>query len=142
MAQRIKGQEVEVRLIVNNALRDQITDVRSFEVAIQLEVLSEGYLGETTNRRDDVHTGVRGRIELHFENDDILTLAQEITDRARRRTPGTTITIKATLAFPAGVRRQVLIENVFFGEIPFSAGSRTDYVSTTLDFEAERLRFL
>lgn len=140
--QRIKGQEVEVRLIVNNRLKDTITDVRSFEVAMQLEILKEGYLGETTDRRDEVFRGVRGRMELHFENQDILTLAQQIVDRARRRQPGTQINVKAALAFPSGVRKIVLIENCFFGEIPISAGSRSDFLTVSLEFEAEALRFI
>jgi len=81
-------------------------------------------------------------MELHIENPDILTLAQQIVDRARRREPGSRINIKATLAFPSGIRKIVSIDNCFFGEIPINAGSRQDYVTTTLTFEAESLRFL
>jgi hypothetical protein len=49
--QRLKGQETSVLLVVNGAVQDTITDVRSFEIASKLELKEEGYLGEKTNRR-------------------------------------------------------------------------------------------
>lgn len=133
---RIKGQDVEVRLIVGSELQETITDVRSFEVTVQTEILREGYLGETSDRRDDVYRGIAGRMELHFENDDILTMMRSIIDRARRRTPGTQINIQATLNFPNGDTPVVQIPDVFFGPIPLNFGSRADFGAITLEFEA------
>lgn len=139
---RIKGQEIEILLVSKNQPLQTITDVRSFEMAIQTEILREGYLGETTDRRDEVYRGIRGRMELHFENDDIFNLIADVVDRARRREPGTKINVKATLNFPNGQRPRVLIPDVFFGEIPIGFGSRTDYGTLSLDFEAEDFRVL
>lgn len=137
MSQRIKGQEVEVILVVNGEAKDTIQDIRSFEMAAQLEIQREGYLGETSQRRDEIYNGVRGRMELHFENDDILTLMRQVVDRARRREPGTKINIKATLNFANGDRPRVVINDVFIGEFPINFGSRTDYGTTTIEFEAQ-----
>jgi hypothetical protein len=134
---RIKGQEIEILIVSKGKPLDTITDVRSFEMAAQMEILREGYLGEKTDRRDDVYRGVRMRMELHFENDDIFKLMRDVIDRARRREPGTKINIKATLNFPNGDRPRVLIQDVFFGEIPMAFGSRTDYGTVTLEAEAE-----
>lgn len=136
MSQRIKGQEVEVIMVVNGLPKDTITTIRSFEFAFQTEVLKEGYLGETTDRRDSIFRGVRGRMELHIENSDIFTLLTDIVDKARRRTPGTRINVKASLNFPNGQRSRLLIPDVEFGEIPFNFGSRSDYGAVTLEFEA------
>jgi hypothetical protein len=136
MADRIKGQDVEIMIVADNVAQSTITDIRSFEVESQMEILREGYLGETTQRRDDIFNGVRGKMELHFENKDVFDLIQTITDRARRRTPGTIVNIKATLRFPNGQRPRVLIPNVFFGPIPMNFGSRSDYGTVTLDFES------
>ena len=141
-SQRIKGQEVEVLLIVDGTVQDTITDVRSFEVAAKLETKEEGYLGEKTNRYDEIYNGVRGRLELHVENKDVFTLLQSIIDRAKRRTPGTQINIKATLNFPNGDRPRVLVANAFFGEIPINFGSRGDYGTVGLDFQAEDIRVI
>lgn len=133
--QRIKGQEVELLLVENNTPLTTIADVRSFEMAAQLELLREGYLGETTDRRDSVYRGYRGRMDVHFENRDILDFMRRLVDKARRRTPGARVNAKVTLAFPGGGRLRLLLKDLEFGEIPMSFGSRTDYGMISLDFE-------
>lgn len=142
MAQRIKGQEVEAILVVNGAPQLSTTDIKSFELTLQLEILSEGYLGETTDRKDSVFKGIAGSLELHVENQEFLRLFQAIVDKARRRTPGTRINLKATLNFPNGDRPRVLIPDVEFGELPLNFGSRTDYGAITLSFEASSMQVL
>lgn len=136
MEQRIKGQEVEIMYVVNGSPKANITDVRSFEFAVQTEVLKEGYLGEKTDRRDEIFRGIRGRTELHYENGEIFDVIKEITDRAKRQKPGTLINVKATLNFPSGERVRALIPDVYFGEIPIGFPGRADYGTVTLDFEA------
>jgi len=133
---RIKGQEVEVLIVLNGQVQNTITDVRSFEVGFQMEILKEGYLGETTDRRDDIFRGTRGKIDLHYENKDVFGLIMAIVDRARRQSPGTKVNIKATLRFPNGDRPRVIIKDVYFGEIPLAFGSRSDYGTLGLEFEA------
>lgn len=135
--QRIKGQEIEILLIVGGVVQDTITDIRSFEVAAKLAMTEEGYLGEKTNRYDEVFNGMRGRIELHFENKDVFDLLTSIVDRAKRRTPGTKINVKATLNFPNGDRPRFLISDVSFGEIPFNFAGRSEYGTMGLEFQAE-----
>ena len=139
---RIKGQEVEILLVVDGQIQDTITDVRSFEVAAKLETKEEAYLGEKTNRYDEIFNGVRGRLELHFETASVFDLMKSIIDRAKRRTPGTQINIKATLNFPNGDKSRVLISDAFFGEIPIGFGSRSDYGTFGLDFQASDLAVL
>jgi hypothetical protein len=139
---RIKGQETEVLLIVDGEVFDTVTDVRSFEVAAKLETKEEGYLGEKTNRYDEIFNGVRGRMELHFENPDVFDLMFKIVDRAKRRTPGTQINIKSTLNFPSGDRTRVIIQDAYFGEMPVSFASRGDYGTVSLDFQASDISVL
>lgn len=138
-APRIKGQEFELILIQNNVPLPAVTDVRSFEMAAQLEILKEGYLGETTDRRDSVYRGYRGRMAVHFEDRGILDLMRAAVDKARRRTATGVIKInlKVTLNFPEGQRVRVVLKDLNFGEIPLSVGSRTDYAEVSLDFEGE-----
>lgn len=142
MAQRIKGQEVSVLLIIDGTQADTITDIKSFEVTFMTEILTEGYLGETTNRKDEIFNGVSGRMELNFENQDIFALFTSVIDRARRRTPGTVINVKAALNFPNGERPKIYINDVSFGPMPMNFGSRSDYGSVTLDFEAPDARIV
>lgn len=142
MAQRIKGQEVSVLLIVDNVQQDAITDIKSFEVTFMTEILTEGYLGETTNRRDEIFNGVSGKMELNFENQEIFNLFTAVMDRARRRTPGTQINIKAALNFPNGERPKIFINDVSFGAMPMTFGSRSDYGTVSLDFECPDARIV
>jgi len=142
MAQRIKGQEVEVLMVVNGQPKTNITTVRNFEVTLQTEILSEGYLGETTERKDSIFKGIAGKIEIHFDNQEIMRVFEEIVNKARRRTPGTKINIKATLNFPGGQRPRIMINDVEFGALPMSFGSRSDYGNVSLDFEASEPSFL
>lgn len=142
MGQRIKGQEVEVLLIVNSAPKTNITTIKSFEVVLDNEIISEGYLGETTERKDAIFKGVSGNMELHFDNQEIMKVFQTIVDKARRRTPGTKINIKATLNFPGGQRPRVLIPDVEFGALPMGFGSRSDYGNVKLDFAASDMSIL
>lgn len=142
MGQRIKGQEVEVLVVVNGAPKTNMTSVRSFEITLNTEIMSEGYLGETSERKDSVFKGVSGKIELHFDNQEVMKVYQAIVDKARRRTPGTKINIKATLNFPGGERPRVLVSDVEFGPLPLSFGSRSDYGTASLDFEASDVAFM
>jgi len=142
VAQRLKGQEVEVILVVDGSPADTITAVKSFEFTYQTELKDEGFLGETTNRKDSVYNGIKGRMELQTDNKDIWTLFKAIVDKARRRTPGTKINIKATMNYPNGDRVRVIIPDAEFGELPFNVGGRGDYAHTTLDFAASDARAL
>lgn len=142
MSQRLKGQEVSIDLISDGQIQTTLRDVKDMEIAAQLEIKSEGYLGETTNRRDDVFNGAKGSMTVHFENGGPLDFIAKIIDRARRRTPGFAVNVKATLIFPGGDLRRVLMSDCYFAEFPINAGGRTDYVSIKLDFESQDIRFL
>jgi hypothetical protein len=133
---RLKGQETELLIVVNGAPQNTITTVRSLEINTETEILSEGYLGETSERKDSIFKGMSGKIELHIENQDILKLFQKITDKARRRTPGVKINLKTTLNFSNGQRPRVLISDVEFGPMPLSFSSRADYANVSLDWAA------
>ncbi len=133
--QRIKGQETIVTIVENNVPITTIRDINSLDMEAQLEILTEGYLGETTDRRDEKYNGFSGSIGMHFSNPDILKFTRRIIDRARRREVGVQINITSTLSFPNGVITRMLLKDCFFGAIPMSFGSRGDYGTITLPFE-------
>ena len=143
MAQRIKGQEVRVVFTSPAGTETSLTDITSFEVEPQMEILSEGYLGETTERKDDIFKGVHGRMELHLESQDYFRFVQRIIDRSQRRSPADgRFNVIATLSFPNGQRPRVLLEDVYFGAPPISVGGREEYVSATVEFECSSVRYL
>lgn len=142
MSQRIKGQETQLLLIVDGVSQSEITAIRNHEFAFQLEVSREGYLGETTDRRDSVFRGIRGRFSLHLENASIFSLLQQVLNKARRRTPGTRINLKTTLNFPNGQRVRVMVPAIEFGELPFNTGGRAEFVETTVEYEAAEAQII
>jgi hypothetical protein len=143
MAQRIKGQEVRWVLTGPVGRELQSGDAVSVEFTIQTEILSEGYIGETTNRRDDIFRGVAGNAEFHCENGEPFNLMQRIIDRSRRRDPASGVfNFTFGYSFPEGSRRRVVVQDVFFGEMPFRAPARDEYVTFTLPFEASQVQFI
>lgn len=142
MAQRLKGQEVEIVMLVDGAPQDNLTCARSLDMTWKLELLQEGYLGETTDRYDMIFHGIGGRIEFHAENTAMLKLVEQMTEKSRRRIPGTRFNIKSTLNFPGGERGRVVISDVEFGELPMSVGSRGDYANFTVEYGASEAKVI
>jgi hypothetical protein len=143
MAQRIKGQEVRVVMVAPSGTVTALSDVQNFEMEPMTEILSEGYLGETTERKDDIFKGARGKMDVHMETQDYFRFAQEVIDRSQRRTPAAArFNVIATLAFPNGERPRVLLEDIFFGPLPTNVGARDEYVSASVDFECSNIRYL
>jgi hypothetical protein len=140
VAQRIKGQESEISMIVDGVVMSATTTIRSLEIAAKTEIKEEGYLGETTNRYDEIFNGVRGNIEGHMETQQVFDIMMSIIDRARRRTPGVKINIKTTLNFPNGDRPRVLLQDCFFGEQPLGFGGRSEYLTFRFEFACSDLK--
>ena len=140
MAQRIKGQETEIILIVNSIPIDTLTEVKSCDFSYDLETMSEGYLGETTDRKDSVFKGISGKMQIHLSNPSVFEVIAACVDKARRRTPGTRINVKATFNWPSGRRARVVIPDVEFGAFPINNGGRAEYVTVDVSFVASEAR--
>lgn len=138
-AQRIKGQEVSVLFVRDSALEDTITDIQSLDIDHILEVISKGYLGEKTERKDEIYKGVKFKVEMHIHTQDVFRLELAIIDRAQRNTPDLQINITGTFFFPNGDTPTLLLADCKFGSIPHKVGSRGDYVTITLEGECESL---
>ena len=142
MAQRIKGQEVDIIMLVDGQPRDNFSLARSFDISFKTDMLQEGYLGETTDRYDTIYKGVAGKISFHLDNTEVFNIIRFIVNKARRREPGTKFNIKSTLNFPNGQRARVIVRDAEFGELPISFGSRSDYGEFNLDYGASEAQIL
>ncbi len=136
--QRIKGLEVRVTFTSPDGTEIGLGDTQSFEYELQLETIAEGYLGERSKRRDDIFNGIRGRAEFHISKREAFEFAEKVKRRAQRRDSAAGV-FNAIGAFllPNGSRVRALVQNIFFGPIPFNSASREDYVKFSVDFEAE-----
>ena len=142
MAQRIKGQEVEIVLLEDGSPKENFTLARSIDINFKTEMIQEGYLGETTDRYDTIFKGVGGRIEFHLDSPEVFNIIGSIVDKARRREPGTRFNLKSTLNFPNGQRARVVITDIEFGELPIGFGSRSDYGTFSLEYGASEAQVL
>lgn len=140
--QRIAGQDTEVTVVVAGTPITTIRAFKSFDITWKMTIKSEEYIGETSPRKDDFFEGLSGKIELDMEDTDVLTLIQTIQTRAQNRAISTKIGIKSTLQFPDGDRAIINVPDAFFGDIPVSFGSRTDYGKVTLSWEASNGRIV
>ena len=132
MVQRIKGQETEIRIILDGQVVAALTYIRNFEVTPKLEKIEEQYLGETTKRYDEIFNGVDFKMDLHFSDADMFNFIESVISRAQRRVPGTKVNIKAKLNFASGQTPIVMMNDCFFDELPISFGGRSEYGQITV----------
>lgn len=137
MAQRVKGQDALIRLVSKGNLQSEITAITNFEATVDLQILEEGYLGETTDRYDEIMKGITGKLDIHWETPQVLQLAIDVLDRAKRREPGTRIDAYALISFPSlGAAKQIQFPNLFFGNMPLpNIANRSAYLKTTLNWK-------
>jgi len=139
-SQRIKGQEVEVLVLVNGQVQNTLLNNKSFEFMMQTETLEEGYLGEKTDRYDEIFKGFSGSGEFDNSEAGLSDFFLAIQNRAARRNPGTIVNIKATLNYPNGDRKRWIFQDCFFDPMGLSFGGRDQYGSTKLDFKCSNAR--
>lgn len=138
MSQRIKGQETSVVFTGPNGVEDTFKAIISFDATQMQEILSEGYLGETSNRRDDIFNGYSGELEMHLESSVYVAFAERVKDRAQRRSPASgQFNVTGVYNFPNGQRIRWIFIDVFFGDLPLSTGGRGEYVSAKVSFECQ-----
>jgi hypothetical protein len=142
MASRIKGQEVEIVMLVDGAPRENLTFAQSLDFTFKTELKEDGFLGETTNRYDTVFNGVSGKTQHQFDTPEPLNIIRLIVNKARQREPGTVFNLRATLRFPNGQKARIVFRDVSFGELPISFSSRTDYGKFSLDFACSEAQVL
>lgn len=132
MPQRIKGQEVTVYVVRAGQLEDTITAITEFNDEDMVEVKAQGYLGETSDRYDDVYNGTKFDFSLHLQSARWLLLKQAIIDRARRKTSDVVFNVSVTYYFPNGDTPTITFPDVKWGPMTKSIASRGDYVKVKM----------
>jgi hypothetical protein len=142
MAGRIKGQEVEIVMLVDGAPRENLKFAQSLDFTFMTERKQEGFIGETTDRFDTVFHGVEGKTQHQFDTPEPFNVVRLIVNKARNREPNTVFNLRCTLKFPNGQKARIVFRDVSFGALPFSVGNRTDYVKFSLDFACSEAQVL
>jgi hypothetical protein len=139
---RVRGQEVSVQVVQNGKIVAELNDVKSFDVEFQMDVMTEGYLGEFTDRRDDMFKGISGKIEFHIENNAPFDFINAVVQRSQSRVKGTQFNVQSTVNLPNGQVKRLLVNDIFFSSIPVNVSGRSDYVTYSLPYEAAEGKFL
>lgn len=143
MADRLKGQDVSLAIMQDGTLESEIDTIQSAEIEFELELLEEGYLGETSDRVDSVFKTMRIEVKGHVSSTAYLDLANGIVLRAQRRAGAAVrIDIVGTFVFPDGGIRSIIIPDVHFEAIPLSIGGREEFVDFTLSGKARGYVFV
>jgi hypothetical protein len=136
-AQRIKGQEVQILFTRAGGYEETLTDTQDFEFEPKLEIKEQGYLGEKSNRHDEIFNGMKFSGTLHLHSQDWFLFLTSIISRAKRLTPDVVFNVSAVLSFPNGDTPTILASDVKWGPGTHSIRSRGDYVSAKLEGAAD-----
>ena len=135
LRQRIRGQETELRMIKDGVLYDTITKITKANTELMLEVTSQGFIGGTTEEKDEIYNGVKFGFEAQLDGPEWFDMEGAILKRAQRLTPDVQFTIASTLYFPSGDTRIIVISDAKFSAAPIDIPERKDYVSVKLEGE-------
>ena len=130
------GQDVSILIVVDGVLQSTLTAISSFNIELELEVISKGYLGEKTERKDTVYKGIKFDGELNPFTEDVFTFAQAVLNKAKRLTPDVLFNITGVFSFPNGDTPELMLSDCSFGAIPINLSSRTDYAKIKFQGEA------
>ena len=132
---RLKGQEISLRMLKDGALISALDSIGTFNGNTMLEIKEDGFLGEPTNRFDEVLNGFGGDFEMQVTSSAWINFETAITDRATRRIPGTTFNVIRTDLYPNGDSAIYTYKDVHWGELPQSVGGRVEFVKVKANFK-------
>lgn len=141
---RIRGQEVSIRITRANRIETTLTAIKDFTVQWDFASSEEGYLGETTMRKDMIFNGMSGSMTIDAEGQEMLLFIEFLKQKAQRKIDINENQVNATarFTFPNGQTPRLLIRDMEFDGVPFAAGSRDAYVNGTFPWKAEDSRVL
>lgn len=128
---------MSILIVRDGQLEDTLTNIRNFNFEYQLDISSLGYLGEKSERKDEIAKGVKGDLELHLHSQQWFRFVEAILRRASRETPDVVFNITNVLSFPNGDTPSITLPDVKFGAIPHNTSERSEYLTVKLEFECE-----
>lgn len=132
---RLKGQEVSIRVINAGVVVAAIDSVSSFNEEVALELKEAGFLGEFVNRFDEILNGFGGDMEIHLTRADVVELELAIVNKAQRLIPNLVFNVIRTDIFPNGDSNIYTYTDVHWGPISSPVASRGDYVKKKYQFK-------
>lgn len=141
MTQRIRGQEITVRLAVDGQIQTgSFFKVSEFTATMRTDINEEPYLGELEDDLDIQHHGFDLALSIHVEDERHLDFIQEIVSREQNRQAHPDITMTVIYAFrESGATDKVVVyHDCFLKADEESMAGRKEYVSVNLTGKAKR----
>lgn len=136
-AGRIRGQEITISILVDGVLQTRIDSIQSCDLEFEMNLMQEGYLGETFDRVDSVYNVISIKLSGHMNSQAYLELCDAIVARAQNRA-GAAIQfdIVGSFRFANGDFPSIAIPDVHFDTMPLQIGGRGEHVTFSLDGKA------
>ena len=139
--QRIRGEEVRVRLIAAGQLQKTIDEIKSLTLVFKFTVLTEEFLGRVTDEKDEIYKGTTGSLEVQPRSLEILDFVDFLRTRATRRSDPGQVNIATTMIFPNGDRPRLTILDAKFGDVNLNSPGRSQYVTVPLNWESSDFKY-
>lgn len=130
---RLRGQEVSVRIIQGGNLLDQIDSVGSLNENTDLEIKQDGFLGEASDRYDQVLHGHGFDLEFQLTSAQWYRFRLAILDKAARRIPDLVFNVVVAELYANGDNAVTTYPNVSWGAMPKTTPSRADFVKVKVE---------
>lgn len=138
MGDRLKGQEVSIRVVDSGTLVASLDSISNFNSEMKSEIKEDGFLGETTNRFDDIHNGYGGDFEIQLRRPDWANFQLRVQARQERKNPNIVFNVVRTDLYPDGTSTVYTYIDVKWGAMTESIGSRADFVKGKCQFACSK----
>lgn len=138
MGDRLKGQEVSIRVVDNGNVVASLDSIASFNEEMKSEIKEDGFLGESTNRFDDIHNGYGGDFEFQFRRADWANFQLRVQARQERRNPNIVFNVVRSDIYPDGSTTVYTYVDAKWGPMTSSVGSRADFVKGKCQFACSK----
>jgi len=134
LSPRLRGQEVQFQVTAGGVLSDAFNAVADFNDTLLFEKSTQGFLGESTDRKDFMFHGVDGNFSAQVQNANWMRFQTTLKGIAQRTTPDVKVNLIRTDFYSDGSTATRKYVDCKFGASPTAVPSRADFVKVTFDF--------
>jgi hypothetical protein len=139
---RLRGDDIQVRLTQGGAIIQTLAAIESLTWTVDSEIIQKGYLGEGSDRVDEIYKTTSVDVGVDQEGSEGIFLMQSIATRSTRRTAqaSTQVNISFVANYPNGSRPRVTIIDVKFQGPSMGVANRDAYGMLRLNGKARKFQ--
>lgn len=122
------GQDVAIRVVKDGEVFAELNFANSFNDAVNTEIKESGHLGEKVNRFTEILNGYSFDFEAQVQTASWFDWQAAVIARAQRQDLAGVFVIVRVDQYSDGTSQTVTYEDVAWGEMPSSIGSRGDFM--------------